>query len=390
MGTTTGVTMAEAQVENADVLSPSGRARPNVKELLGSASVMDAWDKMHGVEAPAQATVAVDVDGDGRADVLVTGVDRDRGGIPDALQGGQTVLSPRSWDIQNPGVVYPYATQYATQVVQAPMEVTSVRELPVGEVRAEYYVDQPVEVKVKREVYVDEPVEVKVRRDVIVDVPVEKEVHVDVPVEVRVEREGPVDVPVYVEREVVREEIVEVRREIVHEVKVRREVYVDDPVEVKVRREVIVEVPVEKEVHVDVPVEVRVEREVPVDVPVYVEREVHIDQPVEVRREIPVYKYVDAPEIGHQTILSPRSVTQHITAHPETTHVLSPRSISLSPRSYQLAHPGEVRLLSPRGGHTIGATIPGLIQTETTAPSGPLSPRSQDLADTIKELDALD
>merc|ERR1711934_1201347 len=329
MGTTTGVTMAEAQVENADVLSPSGRARPNVKELLGSASVMDAWDKMHGVEAPAQATVAVDVDGDGRADVLVTGVDRDRDGIPDALQGGQTVLSPRSWGIQNPGVVYPYATQYATQVVQAPMEVTSEREVPV-------------------------------------------------------------DVPVYVEREVVREEIVEVRREIVHEVKVRREVYVDDPVEVKVRREVIVEVPVEKEVHVDVPVEVRVEREVPVDVPVYVEREVHIDQPVEVRREIPVYKYVDAPEIGHQTILSPRSVTQHITAHPETTHVLSPRSISLSPRSYQLAHPGEVRLLSPRGGHTIGATIPGLIQTETTAPSGPLSPRSQDLADTIKELDALD
>ena len=32
------------------------------------------------------ATVGLDVDGDGRADYLVSGVDRNRDGIPDALQ----------------------------------------------------------------------------------------------------------------------------------------------------------------------------------------------------------------------------------------------------------------------------------------------------------------
>ena len=34
----------------------------------------------------SQATVAVDVDGDGKADYLVTGRDRDGDGIPDGLQ----------------------------------------------------------------------------------------------------------------------------------------------------------------------------------------------------------------------------------------------------------------------------------------------------------------
>merc|ERR1712086_1063809 len=38
--------------------------------------------------SPPIATVAVDVDGDGRADYLVSGVDRDGDGIPDALQNG--------------------------------------------------------------------------------------------------------------------------------------------------------------------------------------------------------------------------------------------------------------------------------------------------------------
>ena len=33
-----------------------------------------------------RATIGVDVDGDGRADYLVSGVDRNRDGIPDALQ----------------------------------------------------------------------------------------------------------------------------------------------------------------------------------------------------------------------------------------------------------------------------------------------------------------
>ena len=33
-----------------------------------------------------QASMAVDVDGDGRADYIVSGVDRDGDGIPDALQ----------------------------------------------------------------------------------------------------------------------------------------------------------------------------------------------------------------------------------------------------------------------------------------------------------------
>merc|ERR1712086_329826 len=42
--------------------------------------------------SPPVATVAVDVDGDGRADYLVSGVDRDGDGIPDALQRGS---SPR-------------------------------------------------------------------------------------------------------------------------------------------------------------------------------------------------------------------------------------------------------------------------------------------------------
>jgi chromosome segregation ATPase len=48
---------------------------------------MDAWDKVHS----RTATVAVDIDGDGIADVLVTGRDVDGDGIPDALQS-----SPRS------------------------------------------------------------------------------------------------------------------------------------------------------------------------------------------------------------------------------------------------------------------------------------------------------
>ena len=34
----------------------------------------------------SQATVAVDVDGDGKADYLISGSDRDGDGIPDALQ----------------------------------------------------------------------------------------------------------------------------------------------------------------------------------------------------------------------------------------------------------------------------------------------------------------
>eukprot|EP00658_Telonema_sp_P-2_P054603 TRINITY_DN4343_c0_g1_i14.p1 TRINITY_DN4343_c0_g1~~TRINITY_DN4343_c0_g1_i14.p1 ORF type:complete len:195 (+),score=36.81 TRINITY_DN4343_c0_g1_i14:243-827(+) len=42
---------------------------------------------------PPRATVGVDVDGDGRADYLVSGVDRDRDGIPDALQGGSSYRS---------------------------------------------------------------------------------------------------------------------------------------------------------------------------------------------------------------------------------------------------------------------------------------------------------
>ena len=35
---------------------------------------------------PQSATIAVDVDGDGIADYLVSGADRDGDGIPDALQ----------------------------------------------------------------------------------------------------------------------------------------------------------------------------------------------------------------------------------------------------------------------------------------------------------------
>ena len=36
----------------------------------------------------SQATAAVDTTGDGRANALVRGVDRNHDGIPDALQGG--------------------------------------------------------------------------------------------------------------------------------------------------------------------------------------------------------------------------------------------------------------------------------------------------------------
>ena len=35
-----------------------------------------------------QATVGVDVDGDGRADFLMTGIDRNGDGIPDVMQPG--------------------------------------------------------------------------------------------------------------------------------------------------------------------------------------------------------------------------------------------------------------------------------------------------------------
>lgn len=37
-----------------------------------------------------RATVGVDIDGDGEADYLVTGVDENRDGIPDSMQGRRT------------------------------------------------------------------------------------------------------------------------------------------------------------------------------------------------------------------------------------------------------------------------------------------------------------
>ena len=37
---------------------------------------------------PMHATVGVDVDGDGRADFLMTGIDRNGDGIPDVMQPG--------------------------------------------------------------------------------------------------------------------------------------------------------------------------------------------------------------------------------------------------------------------------------------------------------------
>ena len=40
----------------------------------------------YGTPYAPRATIGVDVDGDGRADYLVSGVDRNRDGIPDALQ----------------------------------------------------------------------------------------------------------------------------------------------------------------------------------------------------------------------------------------------------------------------------------------------------------------
>ena len=43
--------------------------------------------QIHGYRPQVpRATVAVDVDGDGRPDYLVSGVDRDRDGIPDVMQ----------------------------------------------------------------------------------------------------------------------------------------------------------------------------------------------------------------------------------------------------------------------------------------------------------------
>merc|ERR1711920_482900 len=42
-------------------------------------------------------TVGLDVDGDGRSDFLVSGTDRNRDGIPDAIQGGSTfAYAPRT------------------------------------------------------------------------------------------------------------------------------------------------------------------------------------------------------------------------------------------------------------------------------------------------------
>jgi len=72
----------------------SPRSRPNFKELLKADSVMDAWDKVHS----RTATVAVDIDGDGIADVLVTGRDVDGDGIPDALQTStSTYVAPTAY-----------------------------------------------------------------------------------------------------------------------------------------------------------------------------------------------------------------------------------------------------------------------------------------------------
>jgi len=53
-------------------------------------------------KAPKRATVLLDIDGDGIADVAVTGVDRDGDGIPDVLQGGMrrtaSGLSTWAWE----------------------------------------------------------------------------------------------------------------------------------------------------------------------------------------------------------------------------------------------------------------------------------------------------
>merc|ERR1712166_113604 len=55
---------------------------------MGRNPQVEFFGKKYFVPPQRSATVAVDVDGDGIPDYLVSGADRDGDGIPDALQGG--------------------------------------------------------------------------------------------------------------------------------------------------------------------------------------------------------------------------------------------------------------------------------------------------------------
>ena len=60
---------------------PSGNLVMRVQVLEDALGIYTDEHNQH-----AKATVAVDVDGDGEADYIVSGVDKDGDGIPDALQ----------------------------------------------------------------------------------------------------------------------------------------------------------------------------------------------------------------------------------------------------------------------------------------------------------------
>lgn len=64
------------------------------------------------------ATVAVDVDGDGIADIVVTGVDLDRDGIPDVLQGPPPAVESHSrrWQSTSPHDMSPRSRSAKSQV----------------------------------------------------------------------------------------------------------------------------------------------------------------------------------------------------------------------------------------------------------------------------------
>eukprot|EP00658_Telonema_sp_P-2_P054602 TRINITY_DN4343_c0_g1_i11.p1 TRINITY_DN4343_c0_g1~~TRINITY_DN4343_c0_g1_i11.p1 ORF type:complete len:418 (+),score=60.62 TRINITY_DN4343_c0_g1_i11:243-1496(+) len=94
--------------------SPPGFVPPTASHHapypLGTAS---AYRASKGYGYPPRATVGVDVDGDGRADYLVSGVDRDRDGIPDALQRPRSLSATRAFPASPPGFVPPTASHHA-------------------------------------------------------------------------------------------------------------------------------------------------------------------------------------------------------------------------------------------------------------------------------------
>lgn len=102
--------------------------RPQREEIYEQPEAQPMIEEPVPVQAVAPvAQVAVDVDGDGRADKIVTGVDANMDGIPDALQGAPGAAAVVQ-DVVQP--LAPIVQTYASPVVTGPTTTSSY--LPYG------------------------------------------------------------------------------------------------------------------------------------------------------------------------------------------------------------------------------------------------------------------